>query len=162
MTPSGRRLKAVGGNRRAAFLMGVAVPRVQFLMFVQVGLAASLAGLMLASKLAAATPITGQGLEINALTVVLLGGIAFVGGIGRISGVVAGLFFVGVLRNGLVVTDTSQFLQQVFIGVTLIAAVAIDDTFRQTIFGRAQAAPEPSRDQRKSKPEMKDAGEPEP
>ena len=47
---------------------------------------------------------------------------------------VAGLFFVGVLRNGLVVTDTSQFLQQVLIGVTLIAAVAIDDTFRQTLF----------------------------
>ena len=63
----------------------------------------------------------------------LLGGVAFAGGIGRISGVVAGLFFVGVLRNGLVVTDTSQFLQQVLIGVTLIAAVAIDDTFRQTL-----------------------------
>ena len=115
--------------------MGVPVQRVQFLMFVQVGIASALAGLMLSSKLAAATPITGQGLEINALTVVLLGGVAFAGGIGRISGVVAGLFFVGVLRNGLVVTDTSQFLQQVLIGVTLIAAVAIDDTFRQTMFG---------------------------
>ena len=126
--------KAVGGNSRAAFLMGVPVQRVQFLMFIQVGVAAALAGLMLSSKLAAATPITGQGLEINALTVVLLGGVAFAGGIGRISGVVAGLFFVGVLRNGLVVTDTSQFLQQVLIGVTLIAAVAIDDTFRQTLF----------------------------
>lgn len=132
--PYGRRLKAVGGNSRAAFLMGVPVQRVQFLMFIQVGVAAALAGLMLSSKLAAATPITGQGLEINALTVVLLGGVAFAGGIGRISGVVAGLFFVGVLRNGLVVTDTSQFLQQVLIGVTLIAAVAIDDTFRQTLF----------------------------
>ena len=95
--PYGRRLKAVGGNRRVAFLMGVPVQRVQFLMFVQVGIASALAGLMLSSKLAAATPITGQGLEINALTVVLLGGVAFAGGIGRISGVVAGLFFVGVL-----------------------------------------------------------------
>lgn len=138
--PYGRRLKAVGGNRRAAFLMGVPVQRVQFLMFVQVGVASALAGLMLSSKLAAATPITGQGLEINALTVVLLGGVAFAGGIGRISGVVAGLFFVGVLRNGLVVTDTSQFLQQVLIGVTLIAAVAIDDTFRQTLFGNPATA----------------------
>jgi len=138
--PYGRRLKAVGGNRRAAFLMGVPVQRVQFLMFVQVGIAAALAGLMLSSKLAAATPITGQGLEINALTVVLLGGVAFAGGIGRISGVVAGLFFVGVLRNGLVVTDTSQFLQQVLIGVTLIAAVAIDDTFRQTLFKNSATA----------------------
>jgi ribose/xylose/arabinose/galactoside ABC-type transport system permease subunit len=129
--PYGRRLYAVGGNSRASFLMGVPVQRVRFLMFVQVGVAAAVGGLMLSSKLSAATPISGQGLELNALTVVLLGGVAFAGGMGRISGVVAGLFFVGVLRNGLVVTDTSQFLQQVFLGLTLIAAVAIDDTIRQ-------------------------------
>lgn len=129
--PYGRRLYAVGGNERAAFLMGVPVRRVRFVMFAIVGAASALGGLMLASKLAAATPITGQGLEINALTVVLLGGVAFTGGMGRVSGVVAGLFFVGALQNGLVVTGTSQFLQQVFLGVTLIAAVALDDTIRQ-------------------------------
>jgi ribose/xylose/arabinose/galactoside ABC-type transport system permease subunit len=129
--PYGRRLFAIGGNRRAAFLMGIPVERVQFWMFVQVGLASALAGLMLAAKLSAATPITGQGLEINALTVVLLGGVAFTGGMGRISGVVAGLFFVGVLRNGLVVTGTSQFLQQVILGLTLVLAVALDDTVRR-------------------------------
>lgn len=129
--PYGRVLFAIGGNRKAAFLMGIPIERAQFLMFVQVGLAASLAGLMLASKLAAATPITGAGLEISALTVVLLGGVAFTGGMGRISGVIAGLFFVGVLRNGLVVTGTSQFLQQVLLGLTLVVAVAIDDTIRR-------------------------------
>lgn len=133
--PYGRRLYAVGGNPRASFLMGVPVRRVRFWMFVQVGLAAAFGGLMLSSKLSAATPITGQGLELNALTVVLLGGVAFAGGIGRVSGVVSGLFFVGVLRNGLVVTDTSQFLQQVFLGLTLIAAVAIDDTIRKLAHG---------------------------
>lgn len=129
--PFGRKLYAIGGNRRAAFLMGIPLEWTQFLMFVQVGLAASLAGLMLAAKLAAATPITGQGLEISALTVVLLGGVAFTGGMGRITGVIAGLLFVGVLRNGLVVTGTSQFLQQVFLGLTLVVAVAIDDTIRK-------------------------------
>jgi ribose/xylose/arabinose/galactoside ABC-type transport system permease subunit len=129
--PYGRRLYAVGGNSRASFLMGVPVRWVRFLMFVQVGIAAAVGGLMLSSKLSAATPISGQGLELSALTVVLLGGVAFAGGVGRISGVAAGLFFVGVLRDGLVVTDTSQFLQQVFQGLTLIAAVAIDDTIRQ-------------------------------
>nr|WP_246712783.1 ABC transporter permease [Rhizobium sp. BK399] len=131
LLPYGRKLRAVGGSNRAAFLMGIPVERVQFLMFVQVGVAASLAGLVLASKLAAATPITGQGMEINALTVVLLGGVAFTGGVGRISGVLAGLFFVGVLRNGLVFMGTSQFLQQILIGLTLIIAVAFDDTVRR-------------------------------
>jgi ribose/xylose/arabinose/galactoside ABC-type transport system permease subunit len=141
--PYGRRLYSVGGNERAAFLMGVPVRRVRFLMFVGVGLAASVGGLMFTSKLAAATPITGQGLEINALTVVLLGGVAFAGGMGRISGVVAGLFFVGALQNGLVVTGTSQFLQQVFIGLTLIAAVALDDTIRQFAHSAWTGAAEP-------------------
>lgn len=146
--PYGRKLRAVGGSNRAAFLMGVPVERVQFLMFVQVGLAASIAGLMLAAKLAAATPITGQGMEINALTVVLLGGVAFTGGVGRIGGVLAGLLFVGVLRNGLVFMGTSQFLQQVLIGLTLIVAVAFDDTVRR--FSKHQwdwkkaAAPKPA------------------
>lgn len=85
----------------------------------------------LAAVVVRLTPITGQGLEISALTVVLLGGVAFTGGMGRISGVIAGLFFVGVLRNGLVVTGTSQFLQQVFLGITLVIAVAIDDAIRR-------------------------------
>lgn len=129
--PYGRRLYAVGGNERSSFLMGVPVRRVRFLMFVAVGVASALAGMMLASKLAAATPISGQNLEITALTVVLLGGVAFAGGTGRLSGVVAGLFFVGTLQDGLIITGTSQFLQQVFLGVTLIAAIALDDTIRR-------------------------------
>jgi ribose/xylose/arabinose/galactoside ABC-type transport system permease subunit len=131
LLPYGRRLRAVGGNPRAAFLMGVPVERVQFLMFIQVGLAAAIAGIMLASKLAAATPVTGQGLEINALTVVLLGGVAFTGGVGHVSRVVAGLLFVGVLRNGLVFLNTSQFLQQILIGLTLIVAIVFDETIRK-------------------------------
>lgn len=144
--PYGRRIYSVGGNERASFLMGVPVRRVRFLMFAGVGLAAAVGGLMFTSKLAAATPITGQGLEINALTVVLLGGVAFAGGMGRVTGVVAGLFFVGALQNGLVVIGTSQFLQQVFIGVTLILAVALDDTIRQFAHGEwtQHATPPPA------------------
>jgi ribose/xylose/arabinose/galactoside ABC-type transport system permease subunit len=134
--PYGRRLRAIGGSNRAAFLMGVPVERVQFWMFVQVGVAASLAGVMLASKLAAATPITGQGLELNALTVVLLGGVAFAGGVGRMSGVLAGLLFVGVLRNGLIFMNTSQFLQQVLVGLTLIVAIVFDETVSKFARGK--------------------------
>lgn len=129
--PYGRKLRAVGGSNRSAFLMGVPVERVQFFMFVQVGLAAAIAGIILAAKLSAATPITGQGMEINALTVVLLGGVAFTGGIGTISGVLAGLVFVGLLRNGLIFTGTSQFLQQSLIGLTLVVAVAFDESVRR-------------------------------
>jgi ribose/xylose/arabinose/galactoside ABC-type transport system permease subunit len=129
--PFGRHIYAVGGNERAAFLMGVRVARVRFLMFVYVGMAAAFAGVMLVAKLQAAPPTVGQGMELNVLTVVLLGGVGFAGGTGRVSGVIAGLLFVGVLRNGLVVTGTSQFLQDVFIGLTLVVAVALDDTLKR-------------------------------
>jgi ribose/xylose/arabinose/galactoside ABC-type transport system permease subunit len=65
-------------------------------------------------------------MEIQALTVVLLGGVAFTGGVGELRGVIAGLLFVGVLKNGLVIVGASGFLQQVLLGATLIGAVALD------------------------------------
>jgi ribose/xylose/arabinose/galactoside ABC-type transport system permease subunit len=122
----GRELRAVGANERAAFLMGVGVKRVRFLAFVYVGVAAALSAILLTAQLQAASPTVGVGLEIQALTVVLLGGVAFTGGVGGVSGVVAGLLFVGVLRNGLVVVGASGFVQQVLLGGTLIGAVALD------------------------------------
>lgn len=129
----GRQLYAVGGNERAAFLMGVKVQRVRFWMHAHVGGAAALAGIMLTAKLYAAPATLGSGLELTALTVVLLGGVAFAGGAGRISGVLSGLFFVGVLQNGLVITGTSQFLQQVFVGTTLVLAIALDQALSRYV-----------------------------
>lgn len=131
--PFGRKLVAVGGNERAAFLMGVRVGPTRFIVFVYVGLAAALAGVLLMAKLQAATPTLGVGMELSVLTVVLLGGVQFSGGGGRISGVVAGLLFVGVLKNGLVITGTSQYLQEVFVGATLVASIAISDTMQRLI-----------------------------
>ncbi len=131
--PFGRHIYAVGGNERAAFLMGVRVTRVRLLMFVYVGVAAAFAGVMLVAKLQAAPPTVGQGMELSVLTMVLLGGVGFAGGTGRVSGVMAGLFFVGVLQNGLVVTGASQFLQQVFVGATLVVAVALDATIKKVV-----------------------------
>jgi ribose/xylose/arabinose/galactoside ABC-type transport system permease subunit len=129
--PIGRHVYAVGGNERAAFLMGVRVSRVRFKMFVYTGMAAAFAAVLLVNRLQAAPPTVGVGMELNVLTVVLLGGVGFAGGTGRISGVIAGLLLVGVLKDGLVITGTSQFLQQVFIGLTLVIAVALDDTLQK-------------------------------
>ena len=72
-------------------------------------------------------------MELNALTVVLLGGVAFEGGLGRISGVVAGLLFFRVLNNGLIFMQASPFLQTVLVGLTLIVAVALDSTIQRVI-----------------------------
>lgn len=128
--PVGKWVLAVGDNDDAAFLMGVPTRRVRFLLFVFAGVFSALAGLLLSMRLQATPPAVGEGMELSALTVVLLGGVAFAGGYGRISGVVAGIFFVGVLQNGLVIVGVSQFLQQVAVGLTLVVAIALDKTLR--------------------------------
>lgn len=132
-TKFGKEIKAIGGNQRAARLMGVRVERSRFLLFVASGAFAALAGMMLSAKVQSANPNIGSGLELEALTVVLLGGVAFEGGVGRISGVVAGLLFFRVLRAGLVFMQASPFLQTILVGATLIVAVALDSSIQKMI-----------------------------
>lgn len=134
--PFGKHVLATGGNPRAAYLMGISTRSVRFVLFLVSGGAAALAGVLLVAKLQAASPSVGSGMEMNALTMVLLGGVAFEGGKGRVSGIVAGLLFVGVLRNGLVLLGVSQFLQTVVTGLTLIVAVSLDKGM-QRIVGKA-------------------------
>lgn len=132
-TQFGKQVLAIGGNRRAARLMGVRVARTQFILFAVSGLFAAFAGIMLAAKVQSASPTIGTGMELNALTVVLLGGVAFEGGLGRISNVVAGLLFFRVLNNGLIYLQASPFLQTVLIGVMLIVAVGLDSTIQRIV-----------------------------
>ncbi|MFF2275191.1 ABC transporter permease [Agromyces sp. NPDC058126] len=132
-TKFGKEVKAIGGNARAARLMGVAVRRNKFLLFVGSGAFAAIAGLLLSAKVQSANPTIGVGMELEALTVVLLGGVAFEGGVGRISGVVAGLLFFRVLRAGLVFMQASPFLQTILVGATLIVAVALDSSIQRVI-----------------------------
>ena len=131
--PSGRRVLAIGENDRAAYLMGVSVKRTRFMLFVIAGVVSGLAGILVMGKLQAAPPALGSGFELDALTVVLLGGVAFAGGSGRVGGIIGGLLLVGALRNGLVIAGVSQFLQDVAVGLTLVAAIALDGTLIKII-----------------------------
>jgi ribose/xylose/arabinose/galactoside ABC-type transport system permease subunit len=131
--PLGREILAVGGSKRAAYLIGINVKRIEFLLYVSTGAFAGLVGVMLAGKLASASPSQGLGLEINALLVILIGGVAFEGGSGRISGVVAGLLLIGALNNGLIIIGVSQFLQSMIIGLVMVLAVALERTLRQSV-----------------------------
>lgn len=132
-TMFGKNVKAIGGNERAARLMGVNVQRTRFLLFVASGLFSALAGLLLSAKVQSANPNIGKGLELEALTVVLLGGVAFVGGVGRITGVLAGLLFFQVLQTGLVFMQASPFLQTILVGTTLIVAVGLDKSIQRVL-----------------------------
>ncbi|WP_244250785.1 ABC transporter permease [Arthrobacter crystallopoietes] len=129
----GREVYAVGGSQRAAFLMGISVARIRFGLFAACGVSSALAGIMLAAKVQSASPAIGLNLEMSALTVVLLGGVAFAGGSGRIGGVIAGLLFFGVLRNGLVFLQASPFLQTIIVGLTLVVAVGLDESIQKIV-----------------------------
>ncbi|CAG7605426.1 ABC transporter permease [Leucobacter soli] len=155
-TKFGKQVRAIGGNERAARLMGIDVKRSRFLLFVASGAFAALAGMFLSAKVQSANPTIGSGLELEALTVVLLGGVAFEGGVGRISGVVAGLLFFRVLRAGLVFLQASPFLQTILVGATLIVAVGLDSSIQKMIrsswakLGRKAVAEEEPKHQARS------------
>jgi len=143
----GKEVLAIGGNEKAAHLMGVNVRLRRFQLFVASGAAAAIVGILLTAKVQSASPTIGSGMELQALTVVLLGGVAFEGGMGRISGVVAGLLFFKVLSNGLVFLQVSPFVQTILVGATLVVAVALDSSIQRTLkrawgqLGRRSVAP---------------------
>ncbi len=132
-TTRGREILAVGGNLRASQLMGLRINRIRVSTYVVTGAVAGFVGLLLAAKLGAVSPIVGQGMELDALTVVLLGGVAFEGGSGRIRSVLYGLAFVGVLKNGLVILGISPYIQTILVGLTLVIAVGLDRGIQQAV-----------------------------
>jgi ribose transport system permease protein len=124
--PYGRRMTAIGADAGAAKALGVGIKRIPFCLYVASAGAAGLAGLILTSELDAATTSIGEGLEIQVLSAILLGAVSFVGGRGSLVGVLAGVLFVGVLRNGLVLLAISPFLTDIAIGLALVCAAGID------------------------------------
>jgi ribose/xylose/arabinose/galactoside ABC-type transport system permease subunit len=127
LTPWGRHIYAIGINRQAAFLSALPVRALPFALYVATGAGAGLAGMLLAARLNGASP-GDQGLmfELQALTAILLGGVAWAGGRGRLSGVFLALVFLGVLDNGLTLLNVSPFVQQVVRGLALIVAAGLD------------------------------------
>ncbi|MFT3798307.1 ABC transporter permease [Microbacterium sp.] len=132
-TTRGREILAVGGNLRASQLMGLKVHDIRVSTYVVTGAVAGFVGLLLAAKLGAVSPVVGSGMELDALTVVLLGGVAFEGGSGRIRSVLYGLAFVGVLKNGLVILGISAYVQTILVGLTLVLAVGLDRGIQQAV-----------------------------
>jgi ribose/xylose/arabinose/galactoside ABC-type transport system permease subunit len=130
-TPLGRHLTAIGADRTAARSLGVAVKRIPAAAYVASGLAAAAGGLILTSELDGASPSIGVGLELEVLTGVLLGGVAFSGGRGSLWGVLFGVLFVGVLDNGLILLNVGPYYVNVAVGGVLIAAAAIDVLYQR-------------------------------
>ena len=127
LTPWGRHVYAIGVNTEAAFLAGISVRRLPFFLYLATGMAAGVGGLMAISRLDGAAPAQlGLTLELMVLTAVLVGGVAFAGGRGSLSGVFFAVLLLGVLQNGLVLMNVSTFVQKVAEGVLLVVAAGVD------------------------------------
>lgn len=117
---------AVGGNAKAAEENGLPVRLVTWSVYVIVGFTCGLASFLLSARLSSAEAVAGQGLELDVIAAVVIGGTSLFGGVGTIFGTVVGALLIGVLRNGLVLMNVSSFVQQIIIGLILVAAVALD------------------------------------
>lgn len=123
---TGRHIFAIGSNEEAARLSGVNVHRTKIAAYTISGAFAGISGMVLMSRLATIQPNEGVMYELDAIAASVIGGASLMGGVGSISGAMIGAFIIGVLRNGLNMAGTSSFIQQILIGVVVIAAVYID------------------------------------
>jgi ribose transport system permease protein len=125
-TVYGREMYAIGSNPNAARLVGIRVKRNLFIAFTVSGLCMGLAGLLNTSLIGSSSGTSGTGLELAAVTAVILGGTSLQGGTGGVFGTIVGLLIVGVLSNGLTLLNIDSSWQQVATGSLLILAVAFD------------------------------------
>lgn len=122
----GRRIYAMGGNEKAARLSGVNTPRLLFYTFINMGVLAALAGLIVAARLNSATPNAGDGMELDVIAACFIGGASASGGIGTVIGAVVGAFMIGVLNNGMSIVGLGIDWQKVVKGIVLLIAVLFD------------------------------------
>ena len=125
-TVAGRQIYALGGNRKAANLSGINTNKVFFFVYLNSGLMAAIAGIVLAARNASATPKAGDGFEMDAIASCYIGGTAVAGGAGTIFGAVVGAFVMGVLNNGMSIYGWSTDIQKIVKGLVLLGAVTID------------------------------------
>jgi ribose transport system permease protein len=125
-TRSGRAIYAIGGNESAAHLSGIHVNRTRLLAFVLAGLAAAIAGVLMAARLNSGSPNYGVGLELAAIAAAVIGGASLAGGHGNIIFTLFGALTVAVVQNGLNLNAVPAAWQNITLGLIIILAVGLD------------------------------------
>jgi ribose transport system permease protein len=121
----------IGSNAKAAHLSGIKVERMQMLAFTIMGVLAGIAGITYASRIATANSTVGIGSELQAITAVILGGASLTGGKGTIWGAMIGVFFMGLMKNVLIISRVSSEWQGIILGAVLVLAVALDSVMNR-------------------------------
>jgi len=130
-TTFGRSLYAVGGNREAARTSGINVDRVKVMVYALSGLYCGLGGLVLVGRMNSANALMAEGIELQTIAAVVIGGTNLSGGRGTVFGTLVGAILMGVLANGLNLLNVQPFWQRVINGLLIIVVVVFDQWRRR-------------------------------
>lgn len=125
-TRFGASVYAIGGNDQAARVAGINVERNLIKVYAWCAFCASVGGVLLSARSGSGNSQNGLNYELDAIAAVTVGGTSHSGGICRISGVIAGILILGVLKNGMLLLGISSYLQQIFKGAIIVLAVVFD------------------------------------
>ena len=125
-TRFGKAIFAIGGNDQAARVAGINVEKNIIKVYTWCAFCASVGGVLLAARSGAGNSSVGVNYELDAIAAATVGGTSHSGGVCRISGVIAGILIMGILKNGMMLLKISPYLQQVCKGIIIIAAVVFD------------------------------------
>jgi D-xylose transport system permease protein len=122
----GRRVYAIGGNPEAAKLSGINVAKMTMGLFAINGFLVSIAGILLCSRLNAASVAAGQNAEMDAIAACVIGGASLMGGVGSVGGAIVGALVMASLDNGMSMLNIETFWQYIVKGTILVMAVWVD------------------------------------
>jgi rhamnose transport system permease protein len=134
-TPLGRRIFAIGGNPETALYSGIRVDRIRFGLFVFSGVICSIAGIVYTARLANARANNAFGMELDVITIAILGGVSVFGGRGGVIGVFGALCLVALVRNLLGINGIGGDAQSTIVGMMLIAALLVGNFAPQVSAG---------------------------
>lgn len=123
--PYGRIIKAIGSNAQAVRLAGIRVNRYRFSIYIITGFLCGLVGVCSVARIGSASPLLGEGYEMDAISMVVIGGASLSGGKGDALKTLAGIFIIGMIGNIMNLMNVSAYWQQVIQGVIILAAIIL-------------------------------------
>ena len=124
-TKHGTYIKAIGANSEAAVLSTIPLIKYKLTVFIISGVMSAIGGIITTSKLLSAQPIACEGLEMDVLSGVILGGASLSGGVGTAVGAFIGTLVIGVINNGLNLLNVSSYWQSIVKGIIIVVAVLL-------------------------------------
>lgn len=125
-TKQGKSIYAIGGNAQAARVSGINVKLQLLKVYLYAGILYGMAGVLMSARLGLANPLTGNGMELDAIAAVTVGGISHAGGVGTVGGMMIGLMTLGLINFGMTYMGVNSYYQLLVKGGIIILAVYFD------------------------------------